>query len=233
MKLNNFFHFEEIDSTNTKAKKLIKSENLPFVVSADRQTAGRGRLGNVWVSDFNSINISFTFSKSLCEIHFYPYITALCIHSFLTELNLSNVEIKWPNDILIASKKISGTLIEIVGDAIIIGVGINVNQSTDYFNTLKLNGTSLLIEKNGKLDVTKLRTEFVQSFERIFSFYLFNKHSIFKDWESKCPHIGNTIRCRVGKTVEVGVFESLGKSGELLLHNSKGLLKIHAGEIIE
>lgn len=233
LKLNNIFHFEEIDSTNTKAKEQLNTTPLPFIISANKQTHGRGRLGNTWVSDADSIYITFTFDISLYELHFYPYLSALAVHRFLVQKYLRNVYVKWPNDLLVSSKKISGILIEVVDQAIIIGIGININQHSEYFEKSNINGTSFHIETGKFFDVNSLRKDFIVSFYDTFTEYLTKRSRIFSDWESKCVHLYQNIRCRVGDYIKHGLFLSLGEQGELLLKTEKGIEKIHAGEILE
>lgn len=235
MKLNNHIHYLETDSTNTRSKTLIDTEISPFVVSADRQTLGRGRLGNTWVSDADSIYISFVLDTKhyTLEYYHYPYLSALITYLFIKRYIPHSLAIKWPNDILCGTKKVSGILIEMQKSHLVIGIGINVHQSKNYFIQHGLNGTSLSIESVEKLDVDTLRTSFIIHFQETFSFYQEKKASIFSDWTNACAHIGTQIKCRVGNRITTGIFLGLGTQGELLLETAFDKEIIHAGEIIE
>jgi BirA family biotin operon repressor/biotin-[acetyl-CoA-carboxylase] ligase len=112
------------------------------VVIANYQTGGRGQMGTVWDSEKGK-NLMFSLFKDLSmhDVEFPFYICmaiSLSILKTLKELNVPDLYIKWPNDILSADKKICGILIENVIknklNSTIIGIGINVNQTE--FNAL-------------------------------------------------------------------------------------------------
>lgn len=136
------------DSTNTFLRSMIEAEATGAVVSpghlpgltlvlAERQTAGRGQKGNSWESEPGK-NLTFSL---LCHPAFLlasrqfllSQCMALAVRDALAE-HVGGVEVKWPNDIWVDGRKISGTLIEcdLCGKTIancIIGVGININQT--------------------------------------------------------------------------------------------------------
>ncbi len=127
-----------IDSTN-KYIQTIKDLYRPqtFVVIAEEQTSGRGQCGNSWLS-MKNMNLTF----SLCvfpqllkaeEQFMFNKVISLSVLEFLTQFIKEKIKIKWPNDIYIEDKKISGILIEhaLMGDFIndsVAGIGININQ---------------------------------------------------------------------------------------------------------
>ncbi len=132
---------DAIDSTNTFLKQLAKQEKPEdgTVVVTREQLAGRGQKGNSWTSVAGK-SLCFSMFKSFSRIQaqdqFYiSIIVSLSILQELRQLNIPNIAIKWPNDIMSANKKIGGILIENVleGSIIkssIIGVGVNVNESS-------------------------------------------------------------------------------------------------------
>jgi len=133
-----------IDSTSSYLKELYVKKMVEdyTVVIAKYQTRGRGQMGTVWDSEKGK-NLMFSMFKDLSmhDVEFPFYISmaiSLSILKTLKELNVPDLSIKWPNDILSADKKICGILIENVIknklNSTIIGIGVNVNQ-TD-FNTL-------------------------------------------------------------------------------------------------
>jgi len=134
-----------IDSTNAYLKQLSTEQSLEdyTVVSAQEQTAGRGQMGTSWRSEASK-NLTVSVYKKVPfvkfeEQYFISIVTALAVSATLKKLKLPNVRIKWPNDILSESLKISGTLIEnLVKNnqlkTAIIGIGLNVNQK--YFEAL-------------------------------------------------------------------------------------------------
>ena len=134
------------DSTNSYMRRLISEQDVGdyTIVMAKKQTQGRGQMGTVWDSDKGK-NLMFSVFKDLRlhDVEFPFYISmaiSLAILKAFKTLNIPDLHIKWPNDILSADKKICGILIENVIknklNSTIIGIGINVNQ-TDFKNLPK------------------------------------------------------------------------------------------------
>jgi BirA family transcriptional regulator, biotin operon repressor / biotin---[acetyl-CoA-carboxylase] ligase len=131
-------HLNTVESTNLHAADLLSGKQIsgPTVILADFQTGGKGQGSNLWESK-PSENLLFsiiTFPDRIkAKEQFYISKTAaISIREVLSE-HISNVKIKWPNDILVNKSKISGVLIEntLKADNIItsvIGIGININQ---------------------------------------------------------------------------------------------------------
>jgi len=137
---------DAIDSTNSFLKEMICNEEVEdyTIVVAEYQTNGRGQMGTVWGSDKGK-NLMFSVFKDLSvhvvEFPFYISMAiSLAILKALEALNIPDLRIKWPNDILSADKKICGILIENVIknklNSTIIGIGVNVNQ-TEFDNLPK------------------------------------------------------------------------------------------------
>ncbi len=130
---------ETVDSTNNYAANLLKLSQVPegTVITALEQTQGRGQRGARWSSSKGD--------NLLCSIVLYPTsikpdnqfalirVVALAVHAFVEELTESDVYIKWPNDIIVADKKVAGILIETnltesrIQNAVV-GIGVNINQ---------------------------------------------------------------------------------------------------------
>ena len=112
----------------------------PFLVLAERQTAGRGRRGRKWVSPFAE-NIYYSLvlriEGGMRQLEGLSLVVGLAVMQALRELGIPGAGLKWPNDVLVGQKKIAGILLELVGDPadvchVVLGVGINVNmQMTD------------------------------------------------------------------------------------------------------
>lgn len=129
------FHYDILPSTNTVAKEKIMSGERFGIVVADKQSAGRGRLGRSFFSEngiFMSVMIpseSFTFSPMLLTSAAAKAVcSAICAEGF-------DASIKWVNDIYLNGKKIAGILAEAVNEngkmkGFVIGIGINVGMQT-------------------------------------------------------------------------------------------------------
>lgn len=137
-----FIKLDAISSTNDYLKNRLSDPQLPdrVTVVAEQQTAGRGQQGNIWVSEPGK---NLTFSILIKNIPVSTIANAamsmrvsLMVYDTLKHFLLPDLAVKWPNDILSGNKKLAGILIEnIINEEktchLIIGVGINVNQ-TDF-----------------------------------------------------------------------------------------------------
>lgn len=152
-----------IDSTNSFLKELVLNsavENFTVVVT-DRQLKGRGQQGSSWLSEpFNNLifSVFVTFDAfNILDNKYLNFAVALAIFDALKEESIPAVSIKWPNDILSGNKKICGVLIEnsLKGTEIsssIIGIGLNVNQTSFPDSLKKASSLKLLSDKDFKLD---------------------------------------------------------------------------------
>ena len=126
-----------LDSTNAEALRAVdRGATAPFVVLAERQTAGRGRRGRQWVSPFAE-NIYYSLvlrmDGGMRQLEGLSLVVGLAVLSALRDVGVSDVGLKWPNDVLVNNKKIAGILLELVGDPadvchVVLGIGINVNM---------------------------------------------------------------------------------------------------------
>ena len=130
----NVIYFNEIDSTQTEAKRNVEKYSNGTVIIADMQTAGRGTHGRVWHTNIDKLD---GFTVAIAEN----------IRQSIKELYGIELEIKLPNDLLLNKKKICGILTEVVTikeivKEIFIGVGFNVNES-DFSSDISNIATSL------------------------------------------------------------------------------------------
>lgn len=154
----------EVESTNTYAMELLRNVNVTegTIVYTDHQTKGRGQRGASWNSDFASnLTLSVVLKPQFmnAEKAFYlSKISALALHDVMAEIlpqGQYDIKIKWPNDILVNSRKIAGILIEnnfhqgYIQHAVI-GIGLNVNQKE--FAGLEDKATSVLRLINRELN---------------------------------------------------------------------------------
>ncbi|MBK5212923.1 MAG: biotin--[acetyl-CoA-carboxylase] ligase [Flavobacteriaceae bacterium] len=151
-----------IHSTNSYLKQLAKETLLQdeTVVLTSRQLSGRGQMGNGWLSrEGQSLTFSMfkAFEGLQTERQFMISMeVSIAIAETLIGLNIPNISIKWPNDILSANHKIGGVLIENVLEALfvkysIIGIGLNVNE-TNFPNFPKASSMKLETGKNFTLE---------------------------------------------------------------------------------
>ena len=202
----NIIKLDAIDSTNNYLKKIILNEGITdyTIVTAKFQTEGKGQLGTKWESEHSKNLICSVYKKEINikvqDQFVVSALVSLALIKTLRKVNLSNIHIKWPNDIMSDNKKICGILIEnIVKENYIkdtvIGIGLNVNQT--IFNNLpnaasikNLIGTTCSIDeilkdlvKNIKYCFNELDKSSINSIFEKYEDALFriNKPSTFKN----------------------------------------------------
>jgi BirA family biotin operon repressor/biotin-[acetyl-CoA-carboxylase] ligase len=129
--------FDSLDSTNAEALRSVeRGMAAPFLVLAERQTAGRGRRGRKWVSPFAEnlyYSLVLRIDGGMRQLEGLSLVVGLAVMQTLRDLGIAGAGLKWPNDVLVGEKKIAGILLELVGDPadvchVVLGVGINVNM---------------------------------------------------------------------------------------------------------
>jgi len=157
-------HKAQTDSTNNDIR-LLAMEGAPegYVVSADMQTAGRGRRGRSWESPSGSSLLFSILLRPDIPVDAAPQITllmALAVAKVVRQWTGLEALIKWPNDVVVNRKKVCGILTEMqvkegAIDHVVVGTGVNINQ-TSIPEELEQSATSLLLEKN---KISRERTE--------------------------------------------------------------------------
>ena len=146
---------DAIDSTNEFLKGLSNKQELEnfTVVTAETQTKGKGQMGAIWASEASKNLIMSIlvkdFLSDICQIFNLNIVVSLAVIEVLESINIPDLSIKWPNDIMSYNKKIGGILIEntIKSDGTIlsiVGLGLNVNQ-TNFENLPKASSLAVII----------------------------------------------------------------------------------------
>lgn len=136
----NSIRLSSVGSTNNFAANLLKGTNVPdgTVILSDEQTAGRGQRGNLWHAEAGkNLTLSYVLKPHFIEVtdqFALSMVVALALSDVVLELGVTDVQLKWPNDVRIGSKKVAGVLIEtaLKGSVLshaIVGIGLNVNQT--------------------------------------------------------------------------------------------------------
>ncbi|WP_427138702.1 biotin--[acetyl-CoA-carboxylase] ligase [Psychrobacillus psychrodurans] len=204
------------------------------VVIAEEQTDGRGRLDRSWNSTANkgiwmSVIIRPAISPQFAAQ--FTLVSAVAITQAIQEVTNLTPEIKWPNDILINGKKVTGILTELQADmdivhSIIIGIGVNVNQELSAFEeSIQKTATSLKIENGEEIDRSILVAKILYYLEKYGDLYVENGFKPIKIlWESHNCTIGKRIRATTLRETLEGV--ALGITNDGVLE-----IKLDSGEI--
>ena len=236
------YYVKEVSSTNDEAIKLSKDKNMSnFWIIAESQVGGRGRMGHSWESPkgnlFATLMINAFFN--LNNISQLSFVTSLSVFETLKNfinINENEVHLKWPNDILVNKKKISGVLIESKKDKkflkVIIGIGVNTVKkpnNTD-FDPIALYECSDKKISNGKFFhtlLTYLDRNIVKLKNNDFMY-------IRKQWLLNAIGFNKTISVECfGKRTITGIFCGLGNGGELIIKENNKETSIVNGTILE
>lgn len=237
----NVVRYEEIDSTNTQVRRLsIEGAGQGLVVTADKQTAGKGRRGRGWESPADeNLYFSILLRPELLPEK-APMLTLLMAYSVAKVLQRKGqlVHIKWPNDLVMSKKKICGILTEMnlqgsqVED-IIIGVGINVNTVT-FPKELQDKATSLRIETGSEVEREELLGQILQEFQEQYVCFLKEQDLSFIQKEYNRMLINRNRQVMVLEPGKEYRAEALGinEIGELLVKKDDGSIEtVFAGEV--
>lgn len=238
-------HFETIDSTNDTARLWARDADAPAphgaVVSADQQTAGRGRQGRAWVSPGGKgVYLSMVWRPKIAPHHIgqLTIITALGAARAIEGLGAPPVDTKWPNDLLLHRKKIGGILCEAeikngAVEFIVAGVGLNANfEHSDFPPRPVFPATSLLCETGRHWPVHELRTACIDALKTEFSRYQKG------DWEtqraefiSRCAIIGEPVTVRDTVQEYSGIASGIDENGFLIVQTPTGNRCIISGDV--
>lgn len=235
--------FQQTTSTNDLVEMLARGGvKEGAVVFAESQTRGRGRLGRSWVSPAGK---GLWFSVLLRPKLRLECVTQLTIaaatalsRAIRSQTDL-RPEIKWPNDLLLAGRKVAGVLTELTAEPgaikhVILGVGVNVNLAPDDFpRELGKLATSLRIECGHSLDRGALAAAILQELDTDYARLTSGGfESLADEWESQCTTLGREITIAMGERCFRGRAESLDPGGALLLRTHHGHLeRITAGDV--
>lgn len=234
-------YFDTLDSTNTEIKKLANQEEKEgLVVISEEQTAGRGRLGRAWASPkYSSVYFSLLLRPMLkpYEVSGITIVMGTAVCRALRKYTGLDVKIKWPNDIIINSKKVCGILTEMNAEIdavnyIIVGVGINVNIS-DFNEEIKEIATSLCIELKNDVSRKEVLAILLNEFELLYEeFKSNNLKNILDEFKVYSVTLGGRVRViSVNENYE-GLAEDITEDGFLIVKKDNGdIKKVISGDV--
>ena len=215
-----------IDSTNDECKRISSNKDI-LVVTADKQTKGKGRKGKKWHSPKGNISLSIAFADREFDVPI-SIATGILVKDALTEVfNLDSIKLKWPNDLVFEKKKIGGILVEKEVFAsytkAIVGIGINLelDKKESWWGDFR--------DLNGKNLRDKIINKILMKFEILLTDGLddWKRH-----WDNSCIHNDAIITVARNDEIIKGKYLGLNDAGGLLLENKKGnIISFSSGEV--
>ncbi len=222
--------FEDIDSTQEHAKRI--TINPPFVVIADKQTAGRGRYNRKWYSPSGGVWMTYVDSSDGLVHPSIPLVLSFAVSNFLEREGIECL-IKPPNDVYSKAGKICGILVEYYKDKILAGIGLNVN--IEYFPHY-INASSMYIETGKKYDLEEIINLLIQAIREVieifkthgFKYFLADMKNKMDIWNKEIK-IETTSGWFVGKVMDIDEDANLviiSTHGKPFIINLKEVVKI-------
>lgn len=236
------FFYRETGSTNDDIKKMANESALDgTLVVADTQTAGRGRRGRTWISPKAEAIYMSLLLRPKCvpnQASALTLVMALAVMEAVEELGPGKSGIKWPNDIVMNGKKVCGILTEMcleqnVIDYVVVGVGINVNQSV-FEDEIAATATSIALELGEKIDRTELIGRILYYFEQEYAEYekTFDLTNLAERYNQYLLNKGRQVRVLDPKGDYEGLALGINSQGELLVKCKNGeIAEVYAGEV--
>ena len=227
-------HFSSIDSTNKYLKENFENLDDFTVVSADYQTQGKGRNDRHWIADKKE-NLLFSLliknENIIKDGAFLSLIAAVSIGEVLERYNLSNVMIKWPNDIYANDKKIAGILLEgSLPNYLIIGIGINVNQK-QFIGEYRQKPTSMFLETNKSIDINELKEDVYKTLFDNLNNSSFNRQTFLKYFKNHNYLLNKEVKYAMNNNNSQGIVLGIDEDFKIIIKNEDGEHHISSGEI--
>ncbi len=220
--------FKKVASTQDILKKMVDN-GREIAVSALSQTQGRGRQKRHWFSPPGGLYLSIMIFPEK-HINTIPLITAFAVIETLKTLGFDNLAIHWPNDVLLNNRKVCGILCETHKNAVICGIGLNVNIKK---MPAKLpNATSLFLETDKYYDLEELLQIVLDKFWKLYDRLQKNEFRQLEVSQYLCG-IGEPVEVRLSsKETLKGIIHNIDEDWALLLRTEEGFIrKIFYGDV--
>lgn len=228
-----------IDSTNQYLIQRISELESGDVCIAEYQSAGRGRRGRQWISPFGRnlyLSMYWKLEQGPAAAIGLSLVVGVILAGVLKKFGADDVKVKWPNDLYLNDKKLSGILVELTGKTgdvahIVTGIGINIAMSNKNQNVIDQQWINL--EQVGiKIDRNKLACEMTNSLREAFA--QFEKQGLaafIERWKSLDNFMNRKVKLIIGEKEIFGIAKGINEQGALLLEQDNKITPYIGGEI--
>ena len=234
-----------IDSTNVKAlATATESDASGYICLAEQQTAGRGRRGRKWVSPFGKniyLSALWGFDGGAAALEGLSLAVGVAIVRVLQKQGLSDLQLKWPNDVLWRGRKLAGVLLEMTGDVagrcqVVVGVGLNISMPVSAGATIDQAWVDVdsiardmeIPQLSRNLLVGRLLDELLPMLN---NFQHGGFAALRADWEELDAYRGQRVELRMGANTVMGVALGVSDTGALKVMTDEGETLYNGGEI--
>ncbi|MEP7273311.1 MAG: biotin--[acetyl-CoA-carboxylase] ligase [Acidobacteriota bacterium] len=232
--------YPSLPSTNDHLKSLLEAPEFTVIV-ADEQTAGRGRRQRIWHSSpgdglyFSVLLRPESFTSSLALISLFA---GIAVAEALVHLGVAGVDIKWPNDVLISGRKVSGILSEGASSApsaarVIVGIGVNLNHAS-FPAELEEAATSVFMTTGQRIEMSPFLDQLLDRLRAWYEVWAAGGDmKVIARWEELSSYaFGQQVRVTTDEEELDGLTQGLATNGGLVVRTASGQLRtILAGEV--
>ncbi len=232
---------DRVGSTNDEARRLAEMGAPEFtLVWAREQFSGRGRQGRAWTSPPGNLYCSLVLRPpvALARAMELSLVAALGLGEGIAPLLPPGVDLryKWPNDVLLDERKVSGILLESALrpegglDFLVLGTGVNV---ASYPDQARLPATSLAAVGAEGIDVRDMLEAYIRQFQLWYTIWLAQDlPPIRAQWQKRAWRLGERLEMNVGEASLAGRFDGLAPDGAMMLTLDDGTQRrVNAGEV--
>lgn len=194
------------------------------VAIADHQTAGRGRLGRTWEAPPGASLLMSVLLRPGLPPERRHLITAAVALSGADAVAEAGPEVKWPNDLFIGDQKVAGVLAEVDGDAVVVGIGINLNWEGDP----PANGIAVNQVIGRTVDRETVVIALLAGIERRYGDW----DAVAREYRERCTTVGRDVRVELADETFTGTVADLTADGHLLVDVGMCLREVAAGDVV-
>ncbi len=231
-------------STNTElVERPYPAQGRSEVLLAEFQTAGRGRRGRTWLAPPGGavcLSLSWTFPQVPRDAGALSLAIGVSVLRALEALGIANIRLKWPNDVLVADKKLGGILIELRAEAagpacVVVGIGLNVALGGELLEKIAATGLQAIdLASVARAPVSRnaLAGQLIENcIAGLVEFEQQGLRPFVEKWRDADALRGRQLAVHSGDEVVRGLARGIDLSGALLLETPQGLQKFYSGEV--
>ncbi len=226
------------DSTNNDVLKRTGSSVFHGAVSlAEQQLAGKGRRGKQWISPFGRnvyMSLGWQFRTPVAALSGLSLVTGIAVVDSLRALGVTDVGLKWPNDVILGRGKLGGILVEVVpaNNMVNVVLGIGINLALSAVDAQSIDQPWSVVPEGVELSrdqvVSVLLNHLVPALQ---AFEVTGFAPYAAAWPAYNQYRGQAVEVRLGEQVIPGVDHGIDASGQLLLLTKGGVQSFNAGEV--
>ena len=207
---------------------------------AEHQTQGRGRRGRRWVSAFGEnlyVSLAWRFDMPMSELGGLSLVVGVVVAEVLSHLGVEGHSLKWPNDVLVDGRKLSGVLVEVSGEAdgpstAVLGVGVNFRLREEQGAQIDQPWTDLTQAGTAAVSRNRMAGILIDRLIRACRIFSTERLVPFIDrWTQFDGMCGQPVRLVRGPHSIDGIYRGITPSGGVLLEEASGRNEYHAGEV--